>query len=522
MTTATPGYRRNIAIFITLSVLTTIVWIALVWRFEFDLADEGFYWYGAQRMLRGEIPMRDFMAYDIGRYAWGALFMQFIGNDGMLGSRMSAALFQIITVSFGVWIIVRTIDSRFSMLIKVLFTILTTIILNLWVYPYYKSFDYGASIAVIGMLVMMISMLNVCAWFFAGIILGIVAIIGRNHGVYGAFSVLLLTAFLLFKTSDSRLLLKPALTFVLGVIVGYSPILVMCLVVDGFMHALITSVRDMVQSGSTNIGLPVPWPWTVVNDSNGRLYYLMKVGAGALFPALILIPAFALVSMARRPWATFNERDQLMLALGCAGMFYAHYAFSRADLTHIALSIVPLLMIVLLYGLTSGRPLIIGGLLLAASTLVLSPEKSYLSKFILKKNLSTITVNGVTLQAPNFQALRFDAAEYALASTPSANSNFLALPNAPGLYAMHKVKMPIWEIYAVAPRSNAAQAKEISILEKAMPEMILISNHALDEKEGQRYSQMHALTYEWIVQHYSRTATPEKWSEQWEVYVRHP
>lgn len=511
--------KQHLSIVMIISVLVAITWILSVWRFGFDLADEGYYWYGAQRMLHGEVPMRDFFAYDIGRYAWGALVMHLISNDGIVAVRLSAAIFQLATVSLGVWMIVRMMERNLSLLVKVIFGALVTILMNFWVYPYYKSFDFGSSILVIVLLTIIATSSRPRLWFGAGLILGLVAIIGRNHGVYGAFAAALLISTLWIKSGRPRSYLALVAAFIFGVIAGFSPTFVVALFVDGFAGAFITSVSDMVQSGATNISIPIPWPWTIVKDNSGWLIYLIQVAGGAAFIVLGLVPVIALLRLMTRPLSTMAVNERFMLVLSCAGIFYAHYASARADLTHVALSIVPVLLIVLMIGMQLGRPLVVAGLLLVVSFFILTPEKPYLTELILKKPLSTITVNGTKLRVAANDARRFEAATDALALTKSAKSNFLVLPNGPGLHAMLNNRMPIWEIYAVSKRSRAFEQREIARLEMKPPEMILLSDDPLDFKEERRYSRMHPLMYQWVLQHYHRIPRSPLQSSMWEVYV---
>jgi hypothetical protein len=62
--------------------------------------------------------------------------------------------------------------------------------------------------------------------------------------------------------------------------------------------------------------------------------------------------------------------------------------------------------------------------------------------------------------------------------------------------------MPIWEIYSLLPRDKDFEFAEIRRLESALPELVLLSDHALDGNPDFRYSRMHPLTYAWLISRY--------------------
>src|SRR5688572_9589370 len=99
-------------------------------NYDIGLADEGYLWYGVQRTLAGEVPLRDFQAYDPGRYYWCAAFAPLVG-DGIVGLRFAAAAFQALGLTFALLVATRFTRSLAGLAF-------CGLVLGLWMFPRHK------------------------------------------------------------------------------------------------------------------------------------------------------------------------------------------------------------------------------------------------------------------------------------------------------------------------------------------------------------------------------------------------
>lgn len=518
--TGSPSSHRNLLITLACGIGVTLCWFLLTWRYGLDLADEGYYWYGSQRVLRGEAPIRDFLAYDIGRYLWAAAIMFVMGDEGIFGAHSAAFVYQALSVCVGTWLTLWALRARLSPARAIGFAVAVALILNLWATPYYKVYDYGTCILIVAMTVLILTSRAPARWFGAGVILGLAAVMGRNHGVYGAASALLALGFMLLKQGKRGEVLRPALAFIGGTVLGFSPTFLMGLAKPGFLDALAAGVIEHVHSvaSATNIPLPVPWPWHAEHGKNGWVLWACDVAKGLGFLALLLVPVLTLLAMLRKRIAGFTEPHYLLTASACVGLVYAHYAYSRADLVHLALSVVPVLLILFCCSMLGRAVLPVAIGVLALSVLAVGQDTMIINSKLFGRTTKSVVIDGSTMHTDPFIVDDILDSQRALATVPGAQANFLAVPNLPGLYAINRSRMGIWEIYALSHRDAGFEQAEVARLARVPPKMVLLSDHALDNQPQLRYTVIHPVTYQWIVDHYEREKrTP---MAELEVYVR--
>ncbi len=130
-------------ILLALVFSTALVVGSFVWQgaYGFNMGDEGFLWYGVQRVQAGEVPLLDFISYDPGRYYWSAALMALFRSDGIIALRIAGAVFQFLGVFVGLLLLARQ-RSKFDIAIFALMAIT----LVAWMFNWYKDYDTSLSI----------------------------------------------------------------------------------------------------------------------------------------------------------------------------------------------------------------------------------------------------------------------------------------------------------------------------------------------------------------------------------------
>ena len=128
-------------------------------------------------------------------------------------------------------------------------------------------------------------------YFLAGMVVGLAAIFGRNHGMYGVAGSLCVMAYLLSMREHEPSWISAFTAWSLGVVVGYLPVLMFFAVVPGFAQAFLDGILLLFDIKGTNYSLPIPWPWRVSFEKTSMVEALHGVTMGIFFIVIVLFGA---------------------------------------------------------------------------------------------------------------------------------------------------------------------------------------------------------------------------------------
>ncbi|HJQ82445.1 MAG TPA: hypothetical protein VKA21_00100 [Candidatus Binatia bacterium] len=453
---------------------------------DVDLLDEGYLWYGAIAVTEGQVPMRDFDSYDPGRYYWVAPWLLLI-DRGLVPLRLACFAFHLGGVACGLLVVRRLTRSWWALAGA-------GGLITLWLIPAYML---NHTVALIGVwvAVLLIERRSLARHVLAGAYVGVATFFGRHLGLYAFVSFVLLQLVLWWKV-DRRDGIRRALAFAGGGLLGYAPMLVMLAVVPGYRETVFDVLRRQLEQGTTNLARPVPWPWL------GRTAW--DVAVGVFFVAAPLFYALAAGWVALADGKALVRR-RVLLGAALVGAPYLHYAFSRADIQHLAMGIHPLLLGLLALPFAIGgrlRPLAVGLVAgVGALSLVAAGQANpYYQRVTAPAGWYVpFALGRWTMWTPwpvaNFLrgAIRFNA------TMVRPDEGFLIIPKiGPGLYAILGRESPVWQIYFIHPHPEWWQRRMIDELERKHVDWVLYEDVRTDGRPELTFPLTHRLMWEYI------------------------
>ncbi|MCP1646294.1 hypothetical protein J2T41_005949 [Pseudomonas citronellolis] len=494
------------------SVLTCGLAFLLQWRYGFNWADEGLLWYASQRTALGELPILDFFSYDPGRYYWNSLFFHLLGDSGLFTMLLACAAFGTMGLAV-VWFAMCRAGLPFAWRFGC--AVLLTVGLG---YPRHKVFEQSLSLMLCGLVFWLLSRPDsVRRWLGFGLITGIAAIFGRNHGVFYVFAAFLCGGYL-FISRRRKLLPKASVFFGTGVVIGYSPLLVLMLLNTDFRRAFTDSV---LFTANWQLPLPIPFLWRVGFTAEFGINMLQSIAVGI---ACVLIPLTYISGFVLFLWRGRREQGKskpvtLLLGAACiAGLPYLQQGFDRADFGHIAQATLPFILAFVAlayYGDGFSRTRVIARCLFAFSVaLVLAcwlPSEPGV-RFLRMRLANADSVSQITIGNRKFEVERptvevLSALRSVVEKCAVAPDEFMAAPHFPGVYAFLGARAPFWEMYYLYSRPADFQRRHIAAI--ARTRLILLAPEAtVDGLERLKLKSTYGLLLEYIEQHYREVQIP--------------
>lgn len=471
------------------------VWYLWVGDVDLNLADEGFLWHGVQRTLAGEVPKRDFQAYDPGRYylcaAWCAAF-----GEGILALRGALAAVQALGVFFGLCVLRRVVSLGWLVPLGAL--------LLAWTFPQHKVFEPAFAMLAVWAGTRLVERPSVARHLAAGLVVGIGGCIGLNLALYGGVGLALVAGYAAWKGSEPCVPRRFG-AYLLGGALGYAPVLLLVAFVPGYASSFAESIASIAKAG-TNVPLPYPWPWRV---ELGGLEGWARVNRLAVTSAFLL-PAIAYpvgLWVAVRTRGDDVARRAVPIAATLVGLAFVHHVSVRSDPAHLAQMLHPALILLFaaprLLPLSSGRARTVTTALTwtsIASVSVLAVHDSHPSLVGLHAwrpdlRLRPLDVAGDTLRLPpwTFEVVRrFQAVtrEHVPDGAP-----MLIAPYSPTLYPASGRSSPVYTSYFLWKAEQLDEERAIEDLTRNGVDFAWITLGGMDGDPERALDRTHPLLW---------------------------
>ncbi len=472
-----------------LALALVLIEAAVQRRDGLNLADEGYLWYGSWRTANGETPMEAFRSYDPGRYYWCAPWIRVFGR-GVLVLRAAVSVFLALGLWAGLMVATRTTEAWVEL-------ILVGATLLIWSHPRWKRFEHAISLIGVFVVVRVLEDPSVTNVLLAGMAAGLGAYFGRNHGVY---LVVAQTGMLLYLWlgEDTTSIVALIGAWIGGGVVGYSPMWVRWLVRRGsFRFYLGEKVVAVAQRGSTNLAVPVPWPWRFARAGRNPARAVADLAHRFVLVAAPLLLLGATIWTLSRP-----DPTPWVLAVGLVGLPYTHHAFSRADVSHLAQALAPFWLGVSM-SVTRVEPLPVAvaawTVVVAVGLVAVGPIIPIAHRLTSATTYASTNIAGDRLRLPEAQ-LRLVNAITGLADTApvGADAVFLA-PDLPGMYVAIGRRSPVRNTYMVFPARDDVQLAMIDELRAADVKAAVVND--TDPSPGSaklRFDETHPLVLRYL------------------------
>lgn len=515
----------SFVLFVTISLIT--ISFLLQGNVGLYLNDEGFLWYGTWRTSLGEIPRRDFKGYDPLRYFWTAGVSLLFNNNGIINLRLAESLFLAIGFFFGLMTIREFISSRVTL-------IFSALLLLIWIsIPSYKPFDHTIALVLLYYAFKFLKAdYSIKRIFAIGILVGIAACVGRNHGVYAfiIFGALILIQAL--QLTQLKLILKSYLIWGMGIIAGYLPMLLFFLFIPGFFDSFWSNIVDLVTRENLSMALSFPWPWNI-NFEQGRLEVLSAISLSIL--TILLIWFF--LSLCIALWKGKIENSDiksLIVVLIIIQFVYYHNFYSRTDIFKFTTSSHALIIgLICLCSYRKNFPRITGIRYQLIFLIASIPFSIGLRTPIVQKIAASImpvsdeysfrkmNIKGDMLWIRNDHADRINNFIKEKKELVRPEENVLIVPNWPGAYNLIEQKSPLFENYFLFQKDKDKQLDQIQELEEKNVNWVLYSYQAVLRSDSLTFKDTHYKLWQYIQTHFEEQSNDSILKYQWLKRVKY-